>query len=756
MAGSFDKAGQAADKAAREAERAWSRQLASLNRVASKQDAIFERVRRNEMRSAERAERAKVQAAEKGARERVRIEERASRDIERAFRAASRNAEREEAKRTRAAEREASRQATIRRRFSERVSERATHFMFPPPMGILGAAGRMAGGILRGAGIDFSLQGSVGRGVALSSEATQLSNQERIATGNTRGGGFYETLARKTAVDLSTDSGSVMGLSSRLSAKTGTYSGGLGNLVPQLASLARASGASFDDVGSSAGSVFNQFKGDPDAAAKTIEVMRTIIGQSAEGAVDMPDYASQLGRVAAGAFKFEGDRGRNIAALSALTQISMERGATSAADAARSTGSFVSTLGKGARLKEFEKAGVRVYSDDTLKDGKVVAGEKRTQLRPLEEIIKDSFKATGGNIPQLGRMYMDVLGRKGVESLGAEYQSAGGGEAGLAAIQKVFDRYMKATISKDVEQKNIEDIKNSPAGKARAFQERLDTVIAKMTTELTPALEKMADPAIKVANAFASMAKFVAENPFKSLSIALTLAVTRAFAEMKLRSVLEGAINRSGSSMIPGGGFGSPGGGGGGTALATRTVMGVSGGGLGALGNTIAALQIATVAVTTFQVGAAYIDSLVADSDKRANEDALNMAGLGALMGEAQMAARTHGGGAFSPDKMRELEAKRDMLGTRISEAQGHKDTYGKYGAVPDAMQDIESFFDIGNARRQEQDVQHLDAMKADMAELTRIMSDIRSGTINVRVANMPEEGAMVDGSGRGGKDGSS
>lgn len=625
---SMDAADRASKRAADSIDRTWNAELARLNKLAREQDRLHARVEAN-----------KVKTSEAAARQRVKIEEKAARDIEKATREAQRRAERSERERASASaalDRQRSRAMyqqhreaeDTRRRFAERTSWRATKFLVPPPVGALGHGQRLVGGLLRGAGVDFSLQSSVQRGVSLSSQAIQLANQERIANnGQTRGAAYYENLARTTAGSTASDSASVMSMASKFAARTGTY-GNLDQITPQLASLARASGANFEDVGSAAGMVFQQLRSEPDAIKKTIEVMRSVIGQSAEGAVDMPDYASQLGRVAAGAFKFEGDRGRNISALSALTQIAMERGATSAADAARSTGSFVSTLGKGARLAEFEKAGVRIYNDDTLdKSGKVVAGEKRTTLRPLEEIIKDSFRATGGNIPQLGRMYMDVLGRKGIESLGSEYQAAGGGEAGIKAIEAVFDRYMKATLTTQTEQQNLGDVRGSTEGRAKAFQERYDAVIAKMTVEVLPALEQLADPTIKLANTFASVAKFAADMPVTFGGLVVAAAVLRAGLESWARAALERRIMGlpAGTPFVPGGGAagtaGGPGGMGG--------VFTGGGGYSGARGvlNSPAGAMVATM-------GAAYAIDLANDQNSKLAQENGGM-GIGDLLWES-------------------------------------------------------------------------------------------------------------------------
>lgn len=522
-------------------------------------------------------------AAERSARARVRIDERANREIVRAFQRASADLEREEAKRSRATEREVSKQQRIREKFADRTSHRATRFLFPPPSGILGAGRRVGSDLLRGAGVDFSLQTGVQRSVDLSTSAINLANQERIATGSTKGAGYYERLARSSADATFSDPGANLALASRFAARTGSY-GNLESITPQLASMAKASGADFDQVGSAAGAVFQQVKD----VTQTLEVMRAVIGQSAEGAVDMPDYAKQLGRIAAGGFKFEGDRGTNIAKLSALTQIGMERGATSAADAARGTKSFVSTLGKGARLAEFDAAGVRTYADDTVgKDGKVKPGVVRNTLRDPFEIIKDSFRVTGGDIPKMGKMFMDVLGRQGVESLGAVYQGAGGGESGLQAIQGEFDRYMRATMTKGVEGQNMKDIANSPAAKAQIFQNNLDKITASLADRVLPALEELAPLTLQIAKVFSGAIEFAAKFPSAALAIGAFAAVLRAATESIFRAKIEKAIMGAPTGALPGASGAVVTGGAAGAGMqALRALSGAAGGALlgGAIG----------------------------------------------------------------------------------------------------------------------------------------------------------------------------
>lgn len=496
---------------------------------------------------------------EKAAKAAVKAHDRAQKEIQRAFAATTAAAEREAAKQTRDAEREAkkqsrilereaSRQVGIREKFAERTSHRATRFFFPPPSGIIGAAGRIAGDVMRGAGVDLSISGGVSRAVSLQTGGIGLANQERIATGATQGSGFYAGLARKTGADRSVDPEQVMNMIRGFTGKTGDF-GAAAKMADPLTSIGTASGASLDEMGDAAGFVYNQLNKLPDAANRTIAVMRGIVGQTAVGAVEMKDYATQMGRIAANANKFEGSVDTNIMKMSALAQLSIESGgATSAADAARAVGSFANTFGKNARIKAFKGAGVDLFTD-----------KSQTTLRDPFEIVRDSFRKTKGNIPQLADMFADTLGRKPITSLGMAYKNAGGGEAGIAAITAALNKYMSAQLTPETERKNNEDYANSDAAKAQRFQNNLDKVVASAADKVFPALEKLAPQALAVADAFGKVVGYVADNPIKSVILALVAAIGRAGLESVLRAAIEKQIMGVGGGLLPGRGIGPDG-----------------------------------------------------------------------------------------------------------------------------------------------------------------------------------------------------
>jgi hypothetical protein len=212
-----------------------------------------------------------------------------------------------------------------------------------------------------------------------------------------------------------------------------------------------------------------------------------------------------------------------------MTQLNIESGgATSAADAARGTAAFVNTLGKGARIKAFEKAGVDIFAD-----------KEKTIHRDPFEILKDSFRKTGGNIPKLSNMYMDVLGRKTITGLTGAYKSAGGGEEGIKAVEQSLNRYMKAQLDAATEAKNIADIQASTAAKAQRFQNNLDKIVSTTANDLLPALESAAPVVLQLSKAFGGLIGWVIENPGKAILGAILGSIARAGMESAFRTAID-------------------------------------------------------------------------------------------------------------------------------------------------------------------------------------------------------------------------
>jgi hypothetical protein len=436
-------------------------------------------------------------------------------------------------------------------RLATRTSHRATRFIFPRPEGAIGYATRTANDLMRGVGVDMSLGGGVQRAVARDTAAMGLAQQEQIATGKTRGTEGWKALSQNVGKKLTVAPEQVTELIRSFTGLTGDFDAAA-QQAEKLASMTLASGANMGQMGDAAGYVYNQLQGMPGAADMTLDVMRHIVGQTAMGAVEMADYAKQMGRVAANAKMFKGDVKQNIVELSALTQLAVsEGGATSGADAARGTVAFANTTSKGARINAFKSHGINLFEP---------GGQIK---RPMLEIIGESFVKTKGNIPELTKMWADTLGQKPLRALLNSFNTHGGGAvdekerlaAWDAAKVEKLDPFMKTQLTPEQEKKNLEERAKTTAIKAEAFQLKLDVITDSLTQKLLPALEKLAPDALKLADTFSSVASWVGDHLGQALAAAVALSVVRA----NLESVFRAGIDRAVKGLY--GGSGGPSGG---------------------------------------------------------------------------------------------------------------------------------------------------------------------------------------------------
>lgn len=426
-------------------------------------------------------------------------------------------------------------------RLATRTSHRATRFFFPPPEGMLGYAKRTAMDVARGAGIDFSLGGGIARARERESAGMGLAQQERIATGSTQGGAFWSGISGQVGSELKVAPEQVTEMMRSFTGKTGDFAAAAAS-AKELASMTLASGANMGEMGSAAGFVYNQLKGMPDAAERTLDVMRGIVGQTAVGAVEMEEYAKQMGRIAANAKMFQGDVSKNILELSALTQLSIaEGGATSGADAARSIAAFANTTSKGQRINAFAKHGVKLFN------------ESGTQKRPILDIIKDSLIKSKGSIPEMTKMWADTLGQKPIRGLTNAFNEAGGGEKGWQAALEKIKPFMNTQMTKEVERANIADYEKTTAARAQAFQNSLDKITDSMANRLLPTMEKMAPTVLDLTQKFALVVNWAAENPGKAITAAITASIARAGLESVGRMFLDRLIGGIAGEAIGGG-----------------------------------------------------------------------------------------------------------------------------------------------------------------------------------------------------------
>jgi hypothetical protein len=578
---------------------------ASANTTRAAQKAARDRTRADEKAaddSGKAAERGAVKAAkeaEKAAAKAQAAAKKMSDAFAQSWTQIAQVAEREMAKAARATERAEQRAG---RAFARRTSFGAAR-MLTPYAPLASIAKRTVSDLARGAGVDLSIGNSVARNVSLETEAIGLAQQERIATGGrTAGADHYAAVGRKTGTELGVAPTQSIELMRAFSGKTGEFSN-LEEVVKRLGPLAIASGTGFKDMGDSAAYFYNQVKHLPNAMQLTEEGMRAIIGQTAVGSVEMPDFAKQMGRIAANAPKFAGPRDHVIAQSSALAQLAIESGgATSAADAARSVSAFGDTFGKKARIGAFQRHGVKVFSDPG-----------QTQLRDQFDIIRDSIRATKGNIPALADMFASTIGQKPVKALVSKYTDAGGGEAGMKAVDEALAKYMGTMLTADAQQKNVADHLASTAAKTQKFQNQLDEIVERVQTKMLPTFDALAPKVLALSEALGGAALWISNNLGLTISGAIVASMGRAGLESTMRAGLE------------------------------RIMMGEGGGaaaGVGkAAGNIGAIATIATIGVGTFTVTAMTVEALYAKSQQEQKERVeRDLAGFGDLQAAKRLA----------------------------------------------------------------------------------------------------------------------
>lgn len=456
-------------KLARSAER-WQRDMVRSAEKAS----------RDEVRSAEKAARDKTRAAERATQARQRENDKIVRDVERSERAATAAAEREASARTRANER--AMKAAARQNASE--ANRYGGYAIGAAKRAVGAGLGFAKTVAGGMGVNLDMGSLMTKGTELEKNAVDLSNQAFFsgksgAAGQRQDPKVLAEEVRKVAMSTGNDSGDTMGGLQAFVAKTGDLESGRAILF-DLSKLAKATGTNMQDMVDAAGDVANALGDVPNKGAAIKSVMTAIAAQGKEGAVEIKSLATQMAKLGAASTQFTGSSEQSMANMGALVQMTRAKGgAASSTQAATSVGSFVSTFSKGARRKAFDAAGVQVEAAD----GK---------LRNPRDIIIDALKATKGDTVGMGKMFMDVAARRVTRGFETTYKEAGGGAAGIKAVEQAFNDLARATmLQTEIEESFARAMQTSDA-KAKVFNEQLGKVATELQAALLPALQGMA------------------------------------------------------------------------------------------------------------------------------------------------------------------------------------------------------------------------------------------------------------------------
>lgn len=700
--------------------------------------AIKDRYFAEEQRKEEQAVRAQAKRQEAAQQHVARIKDRYFADQQRAEDKANATKEREA---IRSAEKIAKTEAAVAKRALEerrqavrQIASDSFNTVQAVASKALGVGKEIAGGM----GVNFSVGAGVARAVQLQRMAVEIVNAgNRGAPGEDRNAKVNELQdqARSIGNKYAFDPTKMLAGYAQFQAKTGdteTASAGL----DRFAKLAKAMNVQLDDMISMAGEVSSKledgFKPGEQRAQKVYEIIKALTAQGQEGAIEIADLAKETARIGGGAGFFKGDVGETIVKLGSLAQLARQTGgANSAADAARAVAAFVTTLKTPARRKAFEA------NDVTYKD------ETGAFLSPFE-IIKNALKATQGDTEKMNEMFKSSLGTKPVDALAKEFNRAGKGDAGLAAVDKLLAKF-SGSVSEDVINENLGRAMQTTESKAQVFQNKLDAITASMADRVLPAFERLAPTVEKTMRAFSDVVAWSANNPGQAITLAIVGSIAKASIGPMIGKTLVDLI------------AGNAGAGGAAAALDPLR-KGPGGLPMGTSNVAGSALAIGTIAVTTFTVGSMIVDKMVeggAKGDTKTIESDLKNMEFGTIL-----AGAVKTGQASEADKQKAWEDIQ-ALTARIQAAKGENAQIlgGSFGAMLRAGENYitgngPSYSDMKAAQNDSERIPELEsqlnAMKTEFTKFT-------DGTIKivgkVEVTN-PQAFGGNGGGGVGGREG--
>lgn len=276
--------------------------------------------------------------------------------------------------------------------------------------------------------------------------------------------------------------------------KTGDLQTGR-NILEQMAIYSKATGTNLGDMMSASADLSNQLEPGIDKGKALNDLMRGFVAQGHLGAVEIRQLASQMAKIGAASRTFEGGQ-HTISQMGAFAQAARGRGgAASASIAASSVMAFTDTFSKGARLGAFQKMGVNIEGAN---------GRIRDPKKVLIDALVAAQTHNGGKIDSnwnknFGTMFASTSARKATKSFEDEFKKAGGGDAGVKAVEAEFDRLQRAMISNEEVMSSFERAMKTNASQAEVFNNAMRKVALQMVADLTPAMISLGKAIIPIA-----------------------------------------------------------------------------------------------------------------------------------------------------------------------------------------------------------------------------------------------------------------
>jgi len=433
---------------------------------------------------------------------------------------------------------------------------------------LMGATGRTLGigaGVL-GLGGGAAIYGAVDSEVKNRAAISNLANQGYVAGGPSRSAlaaGIRGNVAGVANASGRSDA-DLVEMAQAFTDVSGDLKGAM-KLLPQMAELADASGASGSDIGRSMALALEGVKirggkglSDTDAELRALAAIRVMAGQGKIGSIELADQANAgAGRTVAAAMMFGGDFEKNMATLGGLAQMAVKSGgAASSAEAFMSISKISTDVT--ARQASLRKMGVEVFTD-----------KSRTALRDPAEIMYDIVNKTKGDLTKLGPIFNERSIRA-LNPLQQVYTEAGGGEAGEEAMRSALGKFQQAALGESEVKDSAAFRRTEPDRQLERTKNEFNRLVgSELIPVLSKAIPELAKAIPSLVNGIKSAADFAQwfiDNPVKGVGAIIAAQVALDVAKAGIGKVIVGMLA---SASVPGTGIGAAGAAAGGGALAT-------------------------------------------------------------------------------------------------------------------------------------------------------------------------------------------
>jgi len=434
--------------------------------------------------------------------------------------------------------REARRAAEEIERQRARISRGIGHAVTRGVGHSLGSMASLAGGALAIGG-GFALADIASKELSAQKTAALLVNA--VTTGGAPPPGANVGSILSLASGVSQDTGMAKGdvvagmLEYSRKARGGDFQGVMAN-AGFFAKLSKVTGTDINEIASAAGTLQSQ---NQDLKSGDMQQMLLdVYAQGKAGSMSMVDVARQIGILSSTRSSYQGNAADNQRKLLALGQLAAPEGTVEEA------GTFIKNLSA-------EAGAHRKSTKDTV--GLEQMGVKYDQygrMESPEQMIASVFRGTGGDITKIEKIF-GLRGTALFRSLQPAYTAAGGGEAGIAAIQAKMASVTGATMTGGDLDAQMQQLMSTPAER---FQKALNQVSEVVSQRVEPILDRLAgtlennkEAVEKFMNGILDVAEWLIQNPWRGIGTAVTLSITKELATAGLGQLVGQALtNRIG------------------------------------------------------------------------------------------------------------------------------------------------------------------------------------------------------------------